>query len=108
MGRVHSSVPAEPQGGLTVLVGLYGYFYEVRTPVTVTALKPLSGSAPGTELSTSPFFSFAEKRVIHRHALRHGPPELYSYTARYNAVYYTAVRHSVHRYTLYNLYNTPL
>ena len=36
--------------------------------------------------------------------MRHGPPELYSYTALYTAIHYTAIQ----RYTLYNLYNTPL
>ena len=36
--------------------------------------------------------------------MRHGPPELYSYTALYSAIHYTAIQ----RYTLYNLYNTPL
>ena len=38
------------------------------------------------------------------HALGQGPPELYSYTALYSAVEYTAIHH----YTLYTLYNTPL
>ena len=58
------------------------FYYEI-----VTLLKPLRGST-GTELSRrGPFFSvFAEKKAIHGHALRHGRPELYSYTARYNAV----------------------
>ena len=39
--------------------------------------------------------------AIHGHALRHGPPELYQLNS---AIHYTAIQ----RYTLYNLYNTPL
>ena len=60
--------------------------------------------APGSKLATWPTATFAVYIAIHGHALRHGPPELYSYTALYSAIHYTAI----HRYTLYNLYNTPL
>ena len=60
--------------------------------------------APGSKLATWPTAIFAVYIAIHGHALRHGPPELYSYTALYSAIHYTAI----HRYTLYNLYNTPL
>ena len=59
---------------------------------------------PGAELSMWSTFKFDVYTLYMGHALRHGPPELYSYTALYIAINYTAI----HRYTLYNLYNTPL
>ena len=82
---------------MSVAIGPYGSYDPVETP------KPLWGS-PGAELSTWTTFQFCCETAIHGHALRHGPPELYSYTSLYSAIHYTAI----HRYTLYNLYNTPL
>ena len=49
--------------------------------------------APGSKLATWPTATFAVYIAIHGHALRHGPPELYSYTALYSAI---------QRYTLYS------
>ena len=60
--------------------------------------------APGSKLATWPTATFAVYIAIHGHALRHGPPELYSAIQRYTLYSYTAIQ----RYTLYNLYNTPL
>ena len=71
---------------ISVAMELYGSYDPVETP------KPLWGS-PGAELSTWTTFQFCCETAIHGHALRHGPPELYS---------------AIQRYTLYNLYNTPL
>ena len=63
-----------------------------------------SGDLLGPNCLRGPLFSFAVKPLYIGHALRHGPPELYSYTALHSAIHYTAI----HRLTLYNLYNTPL
>ena len=84
---------------MSVAIGPYGSYDPVETP------KPLWGS-PGAELSTWTTFQFCCETAIHGHALRHSPPELYSYTSLYSAIHYTAI----HRYTrtVYNLYNTPL
>ena len=48
--------------------------------------------APLAKLATWSMGTFAVYTAIHGHALRHGPPELYSYTSLYIAI---------HRYTLY-------
>ena len=61
---------------MSVAIGPYGSYDPVETP------KPLWGS-PGAELSTWTTFQFCCETAIHGHALRHGPPELYSYTALY-------------------------
>ena len=82
---------------ISVAIELYGSYDPVETP------KPLWGS-PGAELSTWTTFQFCCETAIHGHALRHGPPELYSAIQRYTLYSYTAIQ----RYTLYNLYNTPL
>ena len=81
---------------MSVAIELYGYD-PVETPTR-------SGDLLGPNCLRGPLFSFAVKPLYIGHALRHGPPELYSYTALYSAIHYTAI----HRYTLYNLYNTPL
>ena len=81
---------------MSVAIGPYGSYDPVETP------KPLWGS-PGAELSTWTTFQFCCETAIHGHALRHGPPELYSsiqlYSTMYSAIHYTAI----HRYTVYNL-----
>ena len=70
--------------------------------------RPLWGS-PGAELSTWTTFQFCCETAIHGHALRHGPPELYSAIQRYTLYSYTAIQlYSAIHYRLYNLYNTPL
>ena len=97
VGHVASFDPGASQMKISVAIELYGSYDPVETP------KPLWGS-PGAELSTWTTFQFCCETAIHGHALRHGPPELYSAIQRYTLYSYTAI----HRYTLYNLYNTPL
>ena len=70
---------------MSVAIGPYGSYDPVETP------KPLWGS-PGAELSTWTAFQFCCETAIH--ADTHCVTALQSYTA-------------IHRYTLYNLYNTP-
>ena len=87
---------------MSVAIGPYGSYDPVETP------KPLWGS-PGAELSTWTTFQFCCETAIHGHALRHGPPELYSAIQRYTLYSYTAIQlYSAIHYRLYNLYNTPL
>ena len=71
---------------MSVAIGPYGSYDPVETP------KPLWGS-PGAELSTWTTFQFCCETAIHGHALRHGPPELYSYTSLYSAINYTAIQY---------------
>ena len=97
VGHVASFDPGASQMKISVAIELYGSYDPVETP------KPLWGS-PGAELSTWTTFQFCCETAIHGHALRHGPPELYSAIQRYTLYSYTAIQ----RYTLYNLYNTPL
>ena len=70
---------------MSVAIGPYGSYDPVETP------KPLWGS-PGAELSTWTTFQFCCETAIHGHALRHGPPELYSYTALYIIQLYIAIQ----------------
>ena len=85
---------------------MYGSYDPVETP------KPLclgKWGSPGAELSIrGPLFSFAVKqletdtRVAYTrcvHALRHGPPELYSAIQRYT-LYSYAAKVCTERYTL--------
>ena len=71
---------------MSVAIGPYGSYDPVETP------KPLWGS-PGAELSTWTTFQFCCETAIHGHALRHGPPELYSYTALYIIQLYIAIHY---------------
>ena len=96
VGHVASFDPGASQMQMSVAIGPCGSYDPVETP------KPLWGS-PGAELSTWTTFQFCCETAIHGHALRHGPPELYSYTALYIIQLYIAIQ-----YTVYNLYNTPL
>jgi hypothetical protein len=50
--------------------------------------------APGSKLATWPTATFAVYIAIHGHALRHGPPELYSYTALYIIQLYIAIHYT--------------
>ena len=72
---------------MSVAIGPYGSYDPVETP------KPLWGS-PGAELSTWTTFQFCCETAIHGHALRHGPPELYSYTALYIIQLYSAIQYT--------------
>ena len=91
VGHVASFDPGASQMKISVAIELYGSYDPVETP------KPLWGS-PGAELSTWTTFQFCCETAIHGHALRHGPPELYSYTALYIiqlyiALHYTTLQH---------------
>ena len=91
VGHVASFDTGASQMQISVAIELYGSYDPVETP------KPLWGS-PGAELSTWTTFQFCCETAIHGHALRHGPPELYSsdtaihrYTALYTIQLYIAI-----------------
>ena len=87
VGHVASFDTGASQMQISVAIELYGSYDPVETP------KPLWGS-PGAELSTWTTFQFCCETAIHGHALRHGPPELYSYTALYIIQLYIAIQYS--------------
>ena len=86
---------------ISVAIELYGSYDPVETP------KPLWGS-PGAELSTWTTFQFCCETAIHGHALRHGPPELYSAIQRYTLYSYTSL-YTIQAtgYTTYNFLQHP-
>ena len=100
MGHVASSFPRsvpDVNNKISVTLGPCGSCHPVIT------LKTLWGS-PGTELSTWSIGIVCCIRAIQGTRIASRPLRSYTAIQLYSAIHYTAI----HRYTLYNLCNTPL